>query len=65
MTNHQSDFYSFDLSKKRIAWTSYAKNTNTMDQIKRMTDYYKQLDADPRQISTTKYRERRVLLLAL
>ena len=61
MTNHQSDFYFFDLSKK-IAWTSYAKNT--MDQIKRMTDY-KQLDADLSQISATKYRERKVLLLAL
>ena len=51
MTNHQSDFYSFDLGKK-IAWTSYAKNRNTMDHIKRMTDY-KKLDAKISQISTT------------
>ena len=35
---------------KKIAETSYAKNTNTMDQIKRMTDY-KQLDANLSQIS--------------
>ena len=41
---------------KKIAGTSYAKNMNTMNQIKRMIDY-KQLDANLSQISTIYYHD--------